>query len=315
LTIKGIAQASPFLTITAAHARATAGTTIWVLPGTYRYSATASLSKSGTATQPINIFAAAGARPVLDFSGQIRDASNARGIQIGGDYWHIKGLEIENAGDNCIQIGGSHNTMEQLVIHNCDDTGLQITASVATDPTRGAFNTILNVDSYENFDAASGGENADGFAAKLHIGPGNVFQGCRSWNNADDGWDLFAANDVVLITDCWSFLNGKTVGNESNPAGDGNGFKLGGAPTPGDPDSGGAVHVVTSSYAFENLACGFVQNNNPDVPKLNMCGSWNNQTAYCQTLSQSNAMNAFTMTGAEAKAVVRNPDGSLPAIH
>ncbi|HEY3592353.1 MAG TPA: hypothetical protein VGL13_00705, partial [Polyangiaceae bacterium] len=86
-------------------------------------------------------------------------------------------------------------------------------------------------------------------------------------------------------------------------------------PTPGDPDSGGAVHIVTSSYAFENLACGFVQNNNPDVPKLNMCGSWNNQTAYCQTLSQSNAMNAFTMTGAEAKAVVRNPDGSLPAIH
>jgi hypothetical protein len=308
-------QASPFLTLTAAHARATAGATIWVLPGNYRYSATASLSKNGTATQPINIFAAAGARPVLDFSGQPRDTSSARGIQINGDYWHIKGLEIENAGDNCVWIGGSHNTMEQLVIHGCDDTGVQITASVATDPTRGAFNTILNVDSYENFDGATGGENADGFAAKLHIGPGNVFQGCRSWNNADDGWDLFAANDVVVITGCWSFLNGKTLGGESNPAGDGNGFKLGGAPTPGDPDSGGAVHLVTGSFAFENLSCGFVQNNNPDVPSLNMCGSARNRTAYCQTLNQSNAMNNFTMTGADAKAAPRNADGSLPAIH
>jgi hypothetical protein len=65
----------------------------------------------------------------------------------------------------------------------------------------------------------------------------------------------------------------------------------------------------------QHLRRGFVQNNNPDVPKLDMCGAWNNRTDYCQTLSQSNAMNAFTMTGAEAKAVARNADGSLPAIH
>ncbi|MCD8188208.1 MAG: hypothetical protein LUD57_06325 [Ruminococcus sp.] len=33
-------------------------------------------------------------------------------------------------------------------------------------------------------------ENADGFAAKLTCGEGNVFDGCMSYNNSDDGWDL-----------------------------------------------------------------------------------------------------------------------------
>jgi len=312
-------QALPFQTIGTAETFATAGTTttIWVLPGTYKYVAVQKLNKNGTAQNPLNLFAAAGARPVIDFSLQPRNDANFRGFEISGDYWHMKGIEVENAGDNCILITGSHNTVEQVVIHNCDDTGLQITVDSANagDATRGANNTILNCDSYDNFDSATGGENADGFDAKLYIGPGNVFQGCRAWNNSDDGYDLFAANDVVTITNCWAFLNGKTSSGVSNPQGDGNGFKLGGAPASGDPNQGGAVHVVTSSFAFENVACGFTQNSNPDVPKLNMCGSVRNKNQYCQTLSQSNANNNFTMTGAQAIAVARNADGSLPAIH
>ena len=70
---------------------------------------------------------------------------------------------------------------------------------------------MLNCDSYENLDQPTNGENADGFAAKLRIGPGNVFRGCRAWNNADDGWDFFASDDVVAIDNCWAFLNGKVV--------------------------------------------------------------------------------------------------------
>jgi hypothetical protein len=81
-----------------------------------------------------------------------------------------------------------------VITHGCSDTGLQITAnsSEAGDAMRAAYNTVINCDSYENYDEANAGENADGFAAKLYIGPGNVFRGCRAWNNADDGWDLFA---------------------------------------------------------------------------------------------------------------------------
>src|SRR6185369_5490899 len=140
-------------------------------------------------------------------------------------------IEIANAGDNGMLITGSNNTIEQVVLHDNGDTGLQITVSsaLAGDNTRGANNLILNCDSFGNLDAATGGENADGFAAKLRIGPGNVFRGCRAWNNADDGWDFFASDDVVTIEDSWAFLNGKVVSG-SNSAGDGNGFKLGGAP-------------------------------------------------------------------------------------
>ncbi len=309
-------EAAPFKTLTTAQTHASAGSTIWVKPGTYAWSATVQLTKSGTDANPINVFAAAGARPVFDFSAQTRGSSSARGLELKGDYWHLKGIDVINAGDNCIHVTGSHNTLEWLVTHGCDDTGLQITvdSSLASDATRGAYNTVLNCDSYENYDSTTGGENADGFAAKLYIGPGNVFRGCRSWNNSDDGWDLFASNDVVSIDNCWAFLNGKTSAGQSNPAGDGNGFKLGGAPTAGDANQGGAVHLVTNSFAFENLACGFVRNNNPSVPKLSMCGGHDDPKGEYCSLTNSSAV-SFSMTGAQAKAVQRNADGSLPAIH
>ncbi|MET0792288.1 MAG: right-handed parallel beta-helix repeat-containing protein [Polyangiaceae bacterium] len=299
-------EAQPFKNLAYALTRLTTGSTVWIKPGTYKYTAALQLSKAGTEAKPFTIAAAPGARPVLDFA----TPTGVRGFEIAGDYWHLKGLEVENASDNCIAISGSHNTIEDVVIHNCGDTGLQITVGSAqvADATRGANNLVLNCDSYENFDAATGGENADGFAAKLRVGAGNVFRGCRAYNNADDGWDFFAADDVVVIDGCWAFLNGKGV-NGSNPAGDGNGFKLGGKPT--SAGEGGAVHLVKNSFSFENLTCGYTQNSNPDVPMLTGCGAKDNKTDYCQTLSKSGEV-SMTMSAADAKAAKRNADGSLP---
>ncbi|HEX3775551.1 MAG TPA: hypothetical protein VHV51_13860 [Polyangiaceae bacterium] len=301
-------EALPILNLANAIARLTAGHGIFIKDGTYKYTNVISISKRGTATGTYTISAAPGAHPIIDFTGQ---ALGTRGFDLQGDYWHIVGFEVENAGDNCIAISGSHNTIELMKIHGCQDTGLQITVSTAdvADNTRGAYNTVLNCDSFENFDQATGGENADGFAAKLRIGPGNAFKGCRSYNNSDDGWDFFAADDVVTIDSSWAFSNGKGV-NGNNPDGDGNGFKLGGKPT--STGEGGAVHLVTNSFGFENLACGFTQNSNPDVPKLTGCGArGNGEDDYCQTLSRSNTV-AMTMTAAQAKAAARNADGSLP---
>lgn len=309
-------EAMPMKTLAAAHGKAMAGTTIWVKPGTYNVSTTIQLTKNGTEVAPIRVFAAPGTRPVFDFSGQPRGQSTARGVDLRGDYWHVKGIDFIKAGDNCIHVVGSHNTLEWLVTHHCEDTGIQIhvDSSLAGDATRGAHNTVLNCDSYENYDSTSGGENADGFAAKLYIGTGNVFRGCRAWNNSDDGWDLFAADDVVTIENSWAFANGKTAAGQSNPNGDGNGFKLGGAPAAGDANQGGAVHVVKGCFAFENNACGFVRNNNPEVPRLEMCsGRADPKGEFCQLTSSAGM--TFTMTTAEAKVAPRNADGSLPAIH
>ena len=291
-------MASPFKTITAAHARVTAGGTIWLLSGTNMQTATNSISKSGTASAHIRVQAVAGGtRPVLDFSGQAFGSSN-RGIDVKGDYWEFRGFEIKNAGDNCIGVSGSNNIFDLLVIHGCGDTGLQITASSsdATNDAKAANNLVLNCDSYENLDQPTNGENADGFAAKLRIGPGNVFRGCRAWNNADDGWDFFASDDVVTIDNCWAFLNGKVLSG-TNTAGDGNGFKLGGAPS--GAGEGGAVHIVKNSYAFDNRACGFVRNNNPEVPMLTSCGASGNGTAFCSLTSSPQV--TITMTGAEGQ--------------
>jgi hypothetical protein len=119
-----------------------------------------------------------------------------------------------------------------------------------------------------------------------------------------------ARPNVVLIDGCWAFSNGKGV-NGNNPAGDGNGFKLGGKPT--SVGEGGAVHLVKGSFAFENLTCGYTQNSNPDVPKLSGCGAKDNKDDYCQTLSQSGEV-SMTMSAAQAKAAKRNADGSLPAM-
>ena len=59
---------------------------------------------------------------------------------------------------------------------------------------------------------------------------GNVFIGCRAWNNADDGWDFYQNNESVLISNCWSFANGSNLWNYAGTwRGNGNGFKLGGA--------------------------------------------------------------------------------------
>jgi hypothetical protein len=306
-------EATPLLTLNRANSFARAGSTIWVLSGTFAYNATMNLTQSGTAEAPINLFAVEGAAPVLDYSTQAR-SSSSRGIELTGNYWHIRGLEIKNAGDNGIAISGSNNVVERVVTHGNGDTGIQITVSEgqATIDTMGAGNTILNCDSYENFDMATSGENADGFAAKLRIGAGNVFRGCRAWNNADDGYDLFAADDVVVIENSWAFLNGRVAGG-GNSAGDGNGFKLGGEPN--GTGQGDAPHRVNGCAAFENRACGFTRNNNAESPVLMTCAVGNNgQDDYCDSLATCTPESSVSVTGAEAKALPRNSDGSLPSI-
>lgn len=121
----------------------------------------------------------------------------------------------------------------------------------------------MNCSSYLNAD--KGYEDADGFAAKLTVGQGNVFDGCIAAYNADDGWDLFAkvqsgSIGVVTIQNCVAFKNGYILdenGREIN-AGNGNGFKMGGDSMPG-------AHVLKNSVAFANKAKGIDSNSCPDI--------------------------------------------------
>ena len=296
-------QAAPFLTITRAQSAIRAGGTIWIMSGTYQYDRTVNLSLTGSASTVTRLWAVAGGtRPVLDFSKQARDVSSNRGFTIPGSFWHLKGFEVKNAGDNCINISGSNNTVEWVEADGCDDTGIQITASGAG---TGSNNLILNCDAHDNFDAATGGENADGIDAKLNIGPGNVFRGCRSWNNADDGYDLFGVTEVVTIDGCWAMANGRTSTGMQGANADGNGFKLGGNHVP-------AVHVVTGSFAMGNRTCGYTLNNNTATPNVSDSGALGNNPDTCGITLRNRV--TITMTAAQAIAAQRDANGNLPPV-
>jgi hypothetical protein len=235
----------PFATLSKATGLANAGNLIYVRGGTYNWSAKVSFSRSGTAAQPIRVRAYPGELPVFNFAGE---ANGTRGMELTGNYWQLYGLEIANAGDNGIYITGKSNVVERCVAHGCQDTGIHI-------HTAGAYNLILNCDSYRNFDIATQGGNADGFSCKFSPGPGNVFRGCRSWENGDDGWDLWEADTTVVIENCWTFRNGFNYFGATNFAGNGNGFKLGGNYFFGP-------HQISHCVSFGNASHGYDQNNN-----------------------------------------------------
>ncbi|MFH0736451.1 MAG: right-handed parallel beta-helix repeat-containing protein [bacterium] len=237
----------PLKTITKAMTLALPDTVIYLRGGIYNYSITIKTTKSGLQDKPIKLWAYQNETPIIDFVEQPVSTSS-RGLYISKDYWHIKGIEIRSSKDNGIYITGSNNTVEKCIIHDCCDTGLQISGG-------GSNNYIINCDSYKNYDSLTLGENADGFAPKLDIGPGNTFIGCRAWANSDDGWDMYEADDTVVLKNCSAFRNGYNTWGILNFQGDGNGFKLGGNYVAG-------AHVITNCIAFDNKAKGFDQNNN-----------------------------------------------------
>ena len=288
-----------------------AGGTIWVVDGTYKYTVTQKLgsSKLGTASGPLNVFAVAGAKPVLDFSAlSVNDKS--RGIQISGDYWHIKGLTVTKAGDTGIFVMGNNNTIEQCVAHHNQDAGIVI--GVNSDVSgSGKNNLILNCDSYQNNDTATNGANADGFGAKENSGgTGNIFRGCRAWDNADDGFDFYGWAAPITVDNCWAISHSKTTGGSKS---NGNGFKLGG-------NDVSAAHILKDLYATDNKYsavpgnCGFTNNSNPaSMTCTGTCESWGNSTDV-QKISGVGTTAPGSATAAKMIAAPRNADGSLPAI-
>lgn len=255
-----------------------AGGVIYLLGGTYQFSETIMIDQnnSGTADALKTISAYPGETVVWDFTGLGEADPSKRGVVLDGSYWHWYGFEITKAADNGMLLSGNHNTIEMMIFNDNQDTGLQLsryrtdTNTIAQWPS---YNLILNCTSKNNCDNATM-ENADGFAAKLTCGEGNVFDGCLAYNNSDDGWDLYAKTEtgpigVVTIRNSIAFRNGYTEFGEGYGDCDGNGFKLGGAGV-------GTAHVVENCLAFENLNCGFTDNNNPKLGSLTNCTAFDN---------------------------------------
>lgn len=276
-----------------------AGHRVYLRGGTYRSAAQITIERSnrGAPGSLKQLVAYGSEKPILDFSSErYGQSGNQRGLQLDGSYWHIKGLVVQGAADNGIYVSGSNNVIESCVTRNNRDTGLQLgrAGSSTSRADWPANNLILNCESYDNYDAPPGsGENADGFAAKLTVGNGNVFRGCVAHHNIDDGWDLFARSDTgaigpVTIDQCIAYSNGSLTTGRSNSNGDRNGFKLGGSRI-------AVAHVVTRSIAYGNGAVGFTWNSNPGSIRLS------NNLAFDNT-----AGNYRFGDGAQTKALFTN---------
>ena len=300
---------------------ATAGQTILLQPGRYDLSGAllkVARGRSGTASQPITL-KGDGGYAILDFG------RSGAGFELWGDYWHASFINVTNSADGSkgMQVSGSHNTIERMNFYNNGNTGLQISGSSAeTIEKWPSYNTVRNCTSINNADSQM--EDADGFAAKLTAGVGNVFDGCIAAYNADDGWDFFAKvatgsignttirNSVAYrngwlkvvpgsTAKDWSFASVSCDENgtltvdpaaETLDAGNGNGFKMGGSNMPG-------AHVLENSISYENKAKGIDSNSGLDIKVYNST-SFNNGS-YNVALYTSDKAAA---TGYEAKGVL-----------
>lgn len=207
------------------------GATLWLADGDYP-AAAIPLTASGNAKAVKKLF-------VKD------NKAVVHGLELDASHWHVKGIEVT---DKSFRIEGSHNVIDRVLAHHCDNTGIQVSSSEKVGrPLWASHNLILNSVSHSNRDPAK--KDADGFAIKMRVGKGNVIRGGLSYNNIDDGYDLFnkiedGPNEVVVIEQSIA------MGNTSN------GFKMGGEGLPVD-------HQVRNSLALNNRLDGFSDNFNP----------------------------------------------------
>ena len=192
------------------------GDTVLIKPGVYKLNSRLRMTASGVHNGMITVKnASTTEKVILDFSAMAFDGNN-RGVEVYSNYVHWYGIDICGAGDNGLYLGGSYNVIEYCEFYNNRDTGLQLGRKFNVDNTIDtwpSYNLIKNCTSHNNYDNETYGENADGFAAKLTVGFGNVFDGCIAYRNSDDGWDLFAKTDSgnigqVILYNCVAFENG-----------------------------------------------------------------------------------------------------------
>lgn len=269
------------------------GDTLFLRGGVYYLNAKQSINKTGTTNARICIFAYPGETPILDFRNQTYGSSYS-GISLNetSSYMHIKGITIRYAGDNGMINNGDNHIIENCVFYGNCDSGLQ--------HKTGGGNLIKNCDSYDNFDYQTGGTstpnyggNADGFADKQFTNTTpNTYDGCRSWRNSDDGWDLYQRIGDVIIKNCICYKNGPATYDLSNHPrlstdaswfsnfsssqlaaytnyGNANGFKIGGDYRPTNT-------TLTNCLSAENGAKGFDQNNSSGIMTLYNCTAYNN---------------------------------------
>lgn len=258
------------------------GTTIIMLDGTYNVKNTEAAkieigeSLSGKASARKTIKADEGAHPVLDLEGKYE------GFSVSASYWTFDGIEIKNAMGNgkAFYLGGHYDEVKNCTFHDNGELGFQISRLISTEVSVDEWpsnNLVLNCESYNNNDPSK--NNADGFACKLTAGYNNVFSGCSSHHNLDDGWDCYTklatgAIGPVQVENCVAYRNGYQLNDDASETdwGNGagcNGFKMGG-------ENIHVTHYLKDCISWGNKRSGIDSNYNPGFKMRNVI-SYNNE--------------------------------------
>ncbi len=292
-TVAGTGRESSPVDLATALKFAVPGQNIYLQPGTYNYDTlkvARGINGKKDAMITLQTVPNSNSKAVLDFR------KKGTGFEVWGNYWHLKNIDITNTGDMHpgLQIAGNYNIVEQVNAYDNGNTGIQIGGMTSeTIDKWPSYNLVLNCTSHDNADAAM--EDADGFAAKITCGVGNVFDGCIASYNADDGWDFFAkvaAGNIgaVTIKNSVAYKNGYIhKDGEIINAGNGNGFKMGGSGLSGH-------HVLINSIAYENKGNGIDSNFCPDIEAYDST-SYNNEKANVAFYSNKDIVTGFKAKG------------------
>lgn len=246
-------------------------------------------------------------KAIFDFRKDLYEQGfDGRGFELRGDYWHIEGIHVRNTSNKNkgLTVMGSNNVIRRVKTYYNGDTGFQISGNSNEPKAMWPSNNLVEYcESFSNIDDAR--TDADGFAAKLTVGPGNVFYRCIAHHNVDDGWDLFAKKETgpigaSQIINCIAYANGTYLNDEramlysdngtsqkgDSTAAGGNGFKMGG-------EGISVKHLAQDCIAWNNDGDGFTSNSDPAI-LLTHCTSFNN----AHRMDDAKLLVNFTVYGA-----------------
>ena len=234
--------------------------------------------RTGTRENPISFWAyppdfEAGNHPILDCNAALETYEtnySAFGLQA-VEYWHIKGITVRNAWQRGVAnrraqgIGAvlsANIIFENCTTHDITGRGFYYES--------GAWNTwdgpgalwdsdttyFINCDTYNICDSANN-SSGDGWKCGNYLGGVLIWEGCRAWNYADDGFDPSGAGKRIF-RNCWAMSTDKYVGLGGI---EGNGFKTAavgpdqvGHYTPGDTfvEVTNCIAAFCEGYGFYN---------------------------------------------------------------
>ncbi len=123
--------ALPWRTIAKAASTLSAGQTVYIRAGVYQE--VVNFSRSGTASQPINVFAYPGEVPVIDGKNwTLPTGTWGLLLNLSGNYIHVSGIEVRNSLWMGVGLFGQHDTVSNMNVHHNLENGILANGNSST---------------------------------------------------------------------------------------------------------------------------------------------------------------------------------------